>query len=671
MKTSLLITTIALTLLSAVGVHAGDPPQHHIDTLLNKYYSEQGVEPTDLISDETYVRRAYLDIAGRIPTYAETVTFLGDDQPYKREALVDSLLDSEAYVSNMFNWWADLLRTKSRLSNQIPGGPDYIEWIKDSVRDNLPFDQMVYALITAEGYPRDNPAVGYYLRDNGMPLDNMSNTAQLFLGTQLQCAQCHDHPFDTWTQKQFYELAAHTYGVQTRLRVQDNPMFKEVSDHIRQERVAAFRNRNSMSGGAQPDRARFRAFQEIFSPFNYGAVETSRPLTLPKDYQYDNAAPNERVAPSVIFGESHAHGTSSREAYANWMIDPENPRFTKVIANRMWAEVTGRGLFEPVDDLTAHTQVTNPELLDTLSDLMIDLDYDLKEFQRVLYKTQLYQREKNTQDISTEETWHFTGPTMERMSAEQIWDSMMTLIVRDIDTKKGPEVAQRYGDQAQRADALKTKSPEEIMEMADQLATLEKENVARQSEMRQKQTELSSATDRRRFGMEAAKYQRERRAKTNAILGVEPAGEYSMMMGGGNNNNSMAGRRSQVERRLVRASEQPSPAPPGTFLRQFGQSDREVIENANTEASIPQVLALMNGEYGQNMLNERGLLLQTIKEGETPTEKIDRLFVSILSRKPDPQEKKLVLEQLKERGRMGMVDIAWALLNTQQFIFIP
>jgi len=636
------------------------PPQSAINGLMNEYYAAQKVTPLPAISDQTFVRRAYLDIAGRIPTYEECTTFLGSKDPYKRDKLVDDLLDSPAFNSHMFNWWADLLRLKSRLSNQIPGGQEYIDWIKQCIEDNVPFDQVVYALITAEGYPHENPATGYYMRDTGMPLDNMSNTAQIFLGTQLQCAQCHDHPFDDWTQKQFYELAAHTYGVQTRIRPQNQEAFQGVMEHARRERMQASRD---------GDRAMFRAFQEIFAPFAFGAKESIRPLRLPKDYQYDNGKPNETVEPRVIFGEAAAtsKGVPARESYANWIISPENPRFTKVIANRMWKKVMGLGLFEPVDDFTSEREITHPKLLDYLSTLMTDVDYDLKEFLRTLYKTDLYQREKNTKDIRHDETWHFTGPIMHRMTAEQIWDSMMTLAIKDLDTKSGPRVTQRYGDLEARAKNLKGKSSEEIFTMAKDLADLEKGLITKQASLRQRAQDMGNdPAERRRLAREQNQYQRERRIKTNEILGIDQGG--GEMMGA---SMMSPNPRNRMEQQFVRASELPSPAQNGHFLRQFGQSDREVIENANTEASVPQVLAMMNGQFSQNLLHERSMLRRTVSEGDGLTEMIDRLFLTVLSRKPDASERQIIAQQFKKRGKMAMQDITWALVNTQQFVFIP
>ena len=200
-----------------------------IDRLVQQKLEADGVSRNPRTTDEQFVRRLYLDIVGRIPTLEETTAFLNSNAPDKRARLIDQLLDSYGYVSRQFNFWADLLRVQSRTRNQI--GAPYIDWIKDSLEENKPYDQFVREMLAAEGpmMDRDSAAVGYYLRDFNMPEDNMSNTVRIFLGTRLECAQCHDHPFDKWTQRQYYEMVAFTGGLRYRLREPDS----EYADEFR------------------------------------------------------------------------------------------------------------------------------------------------------------------------------------------------------------------------------------------------------------------------------------------------------------------------------------------------------------------------------------------------------------------------------------------------------
>ena len=186
----------------------------YIDSLIEKRLKKYRLRPNPLASEEVFLRRAYLKIIGRIPTYEETVAFLDNrDRSKKKSELIDQLLGSHGYVSNWFHFWADILRAKQSFGNRVSGRP-YIDFIRESIATNKPYDVWVKEMLSSSGpmWERGNGAVGYYIRDSGMQLDNMSNTVRIFLGTSLECAQCHDHPFDRWTQKQFYEMAAFTEG---------------------------------------------------------------------------------------------------------------------------------------------------------------------------------------------------------------------------------------------------------------------------------------------------------------------------------------------------------------------------------------------------------------------------------------------------------------------------
>ena len=188
-----------------------------IDALVKQKLSSEGLQRNKRTNDSVFVRRVYLDIIGRIPGLEETQAFLTSKNKSKREDLIDELLDSYGRTSRQFNFWADLLRITSQMGNGLSGQP-YIDFIKDSLERNKPYDEFVQELLTASGanLATGNGSVGYYLRDRNMPEDNMSNTVRIFLGTRLECAQCHDHPYDDWTQRQYFEMVAFTNGVSYR-----------------------------------------------------------------------------------------------------------------------------------------------------------------------------------------------------------------------------------------------------------------------------------------------------------------------------------------------------------------------------------------------------------------------------------------------------------------------
>ena len=234
------------------------------------------------------MRRAYLDIVGTIPSGREAIEFINVKNPHKRQILIDYLLDTEGYVSHYYNYWADVLRIQSQINNIDLH--NYVSWVKDSLRENKPYDQFVFELITAKGRVWENGAAGYYLRDRGMPLDNTANTVAIFLGTQIGCAQCHDHPFEDWTQRQFYEMAAFTHGVNPRGVDSGNP-----KDFQKKRREVTQKMTNRK---LTPEEQRLvrRLISANLWNVQDPAGGKSR-LKLPSDYQYDNGKPGELIAP--------------------------------------------------------------------------------------------------------------------------------------------------------------------------------------------------------------------------------------------------------------------------------------------------------------------------------------------------------------------------------------
>ncbi|GIW98041.1 MAG: hypothetical protein KatS3mg111_1374 [Pirellulaceae bacterium] len=573
-----------------------------IDALVAENLKRHGLEPNPVADDYTFVRRAFLDGVGAIPTLPQTVAYAQNSDARKHEELVDELLSSPGYVSHMYNFWANILRIKDRPENNILAY-GFRHWVKEQLRINRPYDEWVYEMLTAEGKIWENPAVGYTLRDNGMPLVHVDNTVRVFLGTQIGCAQCHDHPFDDWTQLQFYQLAAFTHGVRTRdgggspAFANGNPV-QRIRDELTKQ---------------DPDK-RLAGSMNLLMQANLFRVsfDAKRKLKLPHDYQYDNGKPNQPVTAQVLWGEipDHAKSASPREQFAAWLTDPHNPRFAKTIANRLWKRVMGVGLIEPVDDLRDDSPCANPELLDFLTAEMIRLDFNIKEFLRTLMYTETYRRASSDFDPSLAEFYHFPGPRLRRMTAEQIWDSILTLAVYNPVPYELPSV-------------------EEFSRQADlDLAAVSVEEL----ESRAQQFDET----------------------------VAPRAITKMM--------NVASYRRQI---LARASELPSPLPPDHFLRQFGQCDRETIEGDSTDPTVPQILTMFNGPFTHMMLEKGSVIYDNLLRARTPREALDVMFLSILNRPPTSRDRDVAMKELARGDRaMGYGNIVWALINTREFIFV-
>ncbi|GAF82485.1 unnamed protein product, partial [marine sediment metagenome] len=275
-----------------------------IDTILESEWSAAGIASSEGLTDEQFVRRVYLDLGGRIPRLDEAKAFFGKSGQQKRIDLIDDLLTSPDYVSHFYNFWADILRLKERPDKNLLVFEPYMDWVKQSIAENTPYDEWVFSMLTADGKIWDNPATGYQLRDRGMALPYIDNTVRVFLGTQIGCAQCHDHPFDKWTQKQFYELAALTSG--TRDRVFAGKAGGGMSSMMGMGMQAQVGNARQLAKELNEARKKREVSVATvqFLRLNTTSVNFKpTPLKLPHDYQYDNGAPNQKVDSAVLWGK--------------------------------------------------------------------------------------------------------------------------------------------------------------------------------------------------------------------------------------------------------------------------------------------------------------------------------------------------------------------------------
>ena len=681
-----------------------------IDKILNETYQKRNIKLPGKIEESALVRRLYLSLVGRIPTFDEINSYLSNTSEQKKSQLIEELTESSGYNSQMFNWWADLLRLKSRMrgGNQIQAGQLYNHWVKQQVEKNVPFDQMTYSLVTAEGYPWENGAVGYYLRDTGMPLDNMSNTAQIFLGTQMVCAQCHNHPFDKWTQMEYYKMASFTYGVSTRM---GQDIQKKIGQYFYQQTKGLSKAEKSKLGSSQKAQALRKAIQEMVQPLRYGASHTGKKLNLPHDYQYKDAKPKTVVNSEPIFAPDSLNKEIENpvHAYGQWIISTNNPRFTKVISNRMWKKVFGRGIIEPVDDLRDNSESSIPELLSHLESLMVRVKYDLKEFQKILHNVEAFEREATGRELTNVEKYYFEAPILKRMSAEQLWDSIVTMSIPEVDERKAnpSKIESRLTNFANYQKKVEGLNDKKFVQLAKKGA---KENARinnTMNEIQLKIREAQEADDRHAVSKLRREYGIKRNEQRSLFAGLVMGSEFDAqsLYRGGQNKTSSDPRWKGYSGNLMRASEIETPAPPGHFLREFGQSDREVIENSSSESSVPQALTLLNGVFYKALFDPRSPLSQNLLKAESTEEKIKVLFLSILNRNPSPEEltqslamvtsspkvpyqiplpkkvspekKAKYLKSIKDKKQKlayyndrDFRGIAWSLINTRQFSFI-
>jgi hypothetical protein len=404
-----------------------------VDSILQKQYVAANITPLNKINDDTFLRRAYLTIIGRNPTYEEYVMFNKAVDPNKRQGLIQFLMKHPGYTSHMFNFWAESLRLRDRINttNNFSGGP-YIDYIKDSIAANKSYSQFVIDLLTSTGSYYDNPATGYFYRDLGMPLDNLIGTGKVFMGTDIGCAQCHDDPFQDFTQMQFYKMAAMFNQVELRGRGRDkDPAVAARQKALREEVDALIKADPTKNRGLNNQINNFVAAMRANLE-----VDEKRELKLPHDYNYKDAKPFDTVVPAVLSGKAVIKNKEDmRKDVVEWLVNPEHSTFTKNIVNRYWKWVFGKYIIDDYDNIHDDKRL-NSELMVTLAKIMVDVNYDTKQFLYVLYNTTLFQRELYDGMYTNTDKFVFIGPVKQRLTAEQLWDSVMSIAITKPETFK-------------------------------------------------------------------------------------------------------------------------------------------------------------------------------------------------------------------------------------------
>ncbi len=584
-----------------------------LDESIELALKNSGAVPNPPIPDSLFLRRIYLDTIGRIPTEEEAQVFLNDPSPEKRSNLINSLLNSPGYTMHMYNWLADMLRVKDDYGKGARAFL-YQDWLKDQIAMNVPWNAMVRDMLTADGKLNENGAAGFLLRDAQMPLDGMSNMLTTFLGANVSCAQCHDHPFSDWSQHDFYSMAAY-FGATDGFH---ENVFRKSRRLVKSEELASVNK---------------YVLAQILTANAYNLVDLPKnQLKFPQDYKYKDAKPGEPTVPTfirwpdtkkdnpayVVADQSEAQ---LRNQFADWMVHPENPRFATAIANRLWKKVFGLAVQEPVSDIDDLSLASNPQLLEQITFYMKQSKFDLREFQRILFHTAAYQRQASQMPENPKE-YRFAGPVIRRMSAEQTWDSIVTLVSGE----SADHLLLRRGD-----DLQKTVIPDDEMNAE----TIKK--VAEQ---------MQSSGMRRMPG--GKKGGGNVRMMASFYEGGKPEFRYGLL--------------------LARASEIQQPAPENHFLRLFGQSDRLIADSNTTDGSVPQMLQLMNGPV-QDAVTQNSLAMRSAKQQENATDQITSLYLGFLSRKPTTDEMTKAQTALKDG--LQTEDLAWVLLNTREFLFLP
>jgi len=359
-----------------LGAPVGELPKssNFIDDLVFSKLKQLGLPPSEVADDNTFLRRVSIDVAGRLPTPAELRAFLSDANTKKREVAVDRLLASEGYADYFAGKWSALLRNKRADPKDVRGNHLFYRWIRDSLYDNQPYDQFVRGVIAASGDAKTHPPVVWY-RQAKDSTTQLEDTAQLFLGQRLQCAQCHHHPFEKWSQQDYYGFAA---------------FFSTVS----KKPASALGEDVIFSRRAEAQAVNLRTKMPV-KPTNLGG----KTLAL-------------------------AAEEDPRESLADWMSSKDNPFFARALVNRYWKHFFNRGLIEPEDDMRESNPPANPELLDALAKSFIESGYDLKQLIRTIALSTTYQLSALPNAHNGVDRQNFSRYYPKRLQAEVLLDAI-------------------------------------------------------------------------------------------------------------------------------------------------------------------------------------------------------------------------------------------------------
>ncbi len=350
---------------------------NYVDQLVDAKLKRLHIQPSGLATDAEFLRRATLDLIGQLPTPADVREFLADPAPskVKREKRIDKLIGSTAYADRWTVKWGDLLQSSRKFLGE-KATYEFREWIHDSVAKNQPYDKMVRELLTSRGSVYDSPAANYF-RTTREPKPTMEKTTQVFLGVRMVCAQYHDHPFERWTQNQYYQMAAFFSAVGLR------PGY-EVGEEIVYDQRSDYEMRHPKDN---------RVMMPQFLIASAGAVP------IPSDQR-------------------------RRDAFADWLISKQNPFFAKAIANRIWSYFLGRGIIDPVDDIRASNPPVNAALLKALTKDLTDHNFDLQHLMRVIVTSRTYQASFQPNDWNALDGDNFSHAMPRRLSAEPLMDAV-------------------------------------------------------------------------------------------------------------------------------------------------------------------------------------------------------------------------------------------------------
>ena len=707
------ILAVSGVLLTLGSNASAEPTAKDLNRALTAENSKLGIEvkPREMVGDLGYLRRVSVDLIGRIPTRGEIDEYLATPAATRREKTVDKLMADPRFVDRWTTFYADLLR----LRYNSPGGQAALAFVHQAVADEMPYDEMARRFISANGKAGAVPEVAYVLGDNADPMALAGVTSQVFMGVRISCAQCHNHPFDKWTREDFYGFAAYfgktrryendfTNTVYTKEVSQSVVLWPPVGEGEDSERkpinpkfLIALAN-----ASVTPDYiARLEQLRKPKpaapkDPLAVAAASVDDLLTGADDRvkttakgkvkdEFDVASEVKAERESIDLQAEFYNSSELRSELARLIANPRNRYFSRSFVNRVWKDLIGRGIVEPIDDFSDTNPPSHPQLLDFLADEFVAGGFQLKPFVRMLVLSEPYQRSQalGVDSLKREELESaFLAVPARRVLSEVLYDSIV--VAGHLFEYKHPQGANtktvseririaipREGE-AVSPQALAAGGTQMKAQMAAQIASTAGYSLEKGIEL-DFGAVLKSAKEKAEEAVVVEKM---------AVKSAEELEAERMQMQAG-----AGGRMRYIYKTVERTFDDnpvfgssfrmASPSAPEHFIRVFGQTDRTEVGTPRDHApSMRQALMMLNGR----MTHEASRVgpfepMHELLVGEKSNlnEAIALAYLEILTRKAEPEEIELASSIVKDGDTLldGMADLRWVLLNSNEFRYLP
>jgi len=704
------IFLLKLSLVMAfIGAYKTDAKPSKVDALLAKgnAKAKQPLKRAGQIDGLTFLRRASIDIIGRIPTHAEIEQFQKWPAAERRSKIVDKLLADPRYADRWTVFLSDILRIRSNAT----GGNALLAYIHKALEENRPWDELARKMISANGTTGNAPAVGFILGEDADPMALAAATSQMFLGVRMQCAQCHNHPFDVWKQKQFYELA--TYFGKTRrmenqfsrrvytteadattvlwppesrkpkVRNPVSPKFPIELDEYdeKPEFVKRFEAKRAQLQVASANGAKAQSLDDLVEAVNPN-IAFDKEAGFGREVKAEIKAAGQSLD---VKGDLYRQ-SKDRSTLSKLITNPYNRYFARNMVNRMWAELIGHGFYEPVDDF--QDIVVHGETLNYLADEFVATGYDLKELMKMIITSKAYSLDHLDPSLPVIEREksekNFTAAPTRRMVSEALYDSIV--VAGHLSNYKWPAGAniRTYTERVRVADGFvegdeATPNPVPVVNsdpnMQPNMMAMKSQggyNLEAQialnfddllkNELRKDLAMMKRVEDSQ---LEAQK-RRQEMAKNQTTSGPSMKYKYVDME-----------RKVDDNPRFGSTMRMATPAPPAHFLRVFGQPGRETLgEFRENTPSMRQQLMMLNGKaiHEASRVGPMEPMWKLLGRGKQDIDRaIGLAYLEIFTREPTAAERAMARE-IVGTGKPaldGMADLRWALLNSNEFRYLP